>query len=69
MNAKQIVEDMFLSLKSNIVDSDQDTKDKIADLLLDLIDQELEYTNLDDFLFEIKDTIHDYSERVEKRYC
>lgn len=69
MNAKQIVEDMFLSLKSNIVDSDQDTKDKIADLLLDLIDQELEYTNLDDFLFEIEELIDDYSERVEKRYC
>ena len=69
MNAKQIVEDMFLDLKSKIVNLDQENKDKIADLLLDLVDQELEYTNLDDFLSQIKDLVDDYSERVEKRYC
>ena len=69
MNAEQIVKDMFLRLKIKIIDLDQTNKDKITDLLLDLIDQELEYTNLDDFLSKIEELVDDYSKQVEKRYC
>ncbi len=69
MNAEQIVKEMFRNLKVNVLFVDQNTKDKIADLLLDLIDQELEYTNLDDFLSKIEELVDDHSEQVEKRYC
>ncbi len=69
MNPEQIVKKMFLGLRATVLFVDQDVKNKITDILLDLIDQELEYTDLDDFLFNIEELVDEHSEQVEKRYC
>jgi len=66
--ANRIVKALFDSLKDSVKDLNQLEKEKINELLYDLVISELEYMTLDEFLDRSDQLTDEYSKYCEKYF-